>query len=269
MVNIEGGTQVAVVDALPGEAKYAACGACHGAQGGGGVGPALAGQSVEYIVGRLNQYKAGEKVGNQSNLMWVKQQDCLIKTLMILRSTLILYERYFSAFNDKVFRFFADTFFAKRYGHRAVVLETVAGVPGMVAGMLVHLKSLRTHKRGYGPIIRKLLAEAENERMHLMFFIEIAEPNKLERSHNLAQFIFWHFYLVMYLISPRTAHMMTHYFEEEAVKSYTEYLELIESGRLKMLMLLSWQSNTMVWMQMQGSLPWYNTFVLMNKITAK
>ena len=70
MVNIEGGTQVAVVDALPGEAKYAACGACHGSQGGGGVGPALAGQSVEYIVGRLNQYKAGEKVGNQSNLMW-------------------------------------------------------------------------------------------------------------------------------------------------------------------------------------------------------
>jgi hypothetical protein len=29
-------------------------------------------------------------------------------------------------------RFFADTFFAKRYGHRAVVLETVAAVPGMV-----------------------------------------------------------------------------------------------------------------------------------------
>ena len=96
----------------------------------------------------------------------------------------------------------------------------------MVAGMLVHLKSLRTHKRGYGPIIRKLLAEAENERMHLMFFIEIAQPNKLERGLIiLAQFIFWHFYLVMYLISPRTAHMMTHYFEEEAVKSYTEYLD--------------------------------------------
>ena len=134
----------------------------------------------------------------------------------------------------KFFRFFADTFFAKRYGHRAVVLETVAGVPGMVAGMLVHLKSLRTHKRGYGPIIRKLLAEAENERMHLMFFIEIAEPSKLERGLIiLAQFIFWHFYLVMYLISPRTAHMMTHYFEEEAVKSYTEYLHLIEEGKIE------------------------------------
>ena len=41
------------------------------------------------------------------------------------------------------FRWFADTFFAKRYGHRAVVLETVAGVPGMVAGMWNHLRSLR------------------------------------------------------------------------------------------------------------------------------
>jgi len=70
MVNIEGTTQVAQAPALPGEAKYAACGACHGAQGGGGVGPALAGRTVEYIVGRLNQYKAGEKVGSQSNLMW-------------------------------------------------------------------------------------------------------------------------------------------------------------------------------------------------------
>lgn len=70
MVNIEGATQVAQAPALPGEAKYAACGACHGAQGGGGVGPALAGQTVEYIVGRLIQYKAGEKVGSQSNLMW-------------------------------------------------------------------------------------------------------------------------------------------------------------------------------------------------------
>lgn len=70
VVMVDGVTAVVPVAALPGEAKYAACGACHGAQGGGGVGPALAGQTVEYIVGRLNQYKAGEKVGNQSNLMW-------------------------------------------------------------------------------------------------------------------------------------------------------------------------------------------------------
>ena len=40
-------------------------------------------------------------------------------------------------------RFFADTFFAKRYGHRAVVLETVAAVPGMVGGLWQHLTALR------------------------------------------------------------------------------------------------------------------------------
>ena len=132
------------------------------------------------------------------------------------------------------FRFFADTFFAKRYGHRAVVLETIAAVPGMVAGVHLHFKSLRKMKTGYGFAIREMLAAAENERMHLLFFIEIAQPNKLERGLIItAQFIFWHFYLVMYLISPRTAHMMTLYFEEEAVKSYTEYLELIESGEIE------------------------------------
>jgi ubiquinol oxidase len=129
------------------------------------------------------------------------------------------------------FRFFADTFFAKRYGHRAVVLETIAGVPGMVAGMWIHLKSLRKAKTGYGPQIRELLAEAENERMHLMFFIKIAKPNVFERLLILsAQIIFWHYYLILYIFFPKTAHRMIHYFEEEAVRSYTSYLEMIESG---------------------------------------
>lgn len=129
------------------------------------------------------------------------------------------------------FRFFADTFFAKRYGHRAVVLETIAGVPGMVAGMWIHLKSLRKARTGYGPQIRELLAEAENERMHLMFFIKIAKPNVFERLLILtAQIIFWHYYLILYIFFPKTAHRMIHYFEEEAVRSYTSYLEMIESG---------------------------------------
>jgi len=43
----------------------------------------------------------------------------------------------------KVLRFFADSCVAKRYGHRAVVLETVAAVPGMVGGMVRHMRSLR------------------------------------------------------------------------------------------------------------------------------
>ena len=130
----------------------------------------------------------------------------------------------------KFFRFIADTFFAKRYGHRAVVLETVAGVPGMVAGMWLHMKSLRKMKTGYGPDIREMLAEAENERMHLMFFIEIAKPNIIERLLVLfAQLIFMIFYAILYTISYKTAHRMIAYFEEEAVKSYTEYLALVEN----------------------------------------
>lgn len=134
----------------------------------------------------------------------------------------------------KFFRFFADLFFRKRYGHRAVVLETVAGVPGMVAGMWIHFKSLRQMKTGYGPMIRELLEEAENERMHLMFFIEIAKPNLFERLLVLlAQGIFWLYYFTLYVISPSTAHLMVHYFEEEAVKSYTSYLKEIREGRIE------------------------------------
>ena len=134
----------------------------------------------------------------------------------------------------KFFRIIADTFFAKRYGHRAVVLETVAGVPGMVAGVWMHFKSLRVMKAGYGEQIREMLAEAENERMHLMFFIEIAKPNYFERSIVLfAQVIFGLFYLFMYIFFTRTAHRMIGYFEDEAVKSYTEYLELVESGKVE------------------------------------
>ena len=134
----------------------------------------------------------------------------------------------------KFFRFVADSFFSKRYGHRAVVLETVAGVPGMVAGVWMHFKSLRAMKAGYGEQIREMLAEAENERMHLMFFIEIAKPNKFERFVVLsAQMLFGLFYLFMYVFFTRTAHRMIGYFEDEAVRSYTEYLELVESGKVE------------------------------------
>ncbi|MBM3349613.1 MAG: oxidase [Betaproteobacteria bacterium] len=132
----------------------------------------------------------------------------------------------------KSMRFIADTFFKRRYGHRAVVLETVAGVPGMVAGMWTHLTSLRRMRVGYGPKIRTLLAEAENERMHLMTFIEIAKPNLFERYLVLiAQAIFWNLFFVIYVFFPRTAHRIVGYFEEEAVYSYTEYLKEIDSGR--------------------------------------
>ena len=133
----------------------------------------------------------------------------------------------------KFLRFLADTFFKKKYGHRAVVLETVAAVPGMVAGMLIHLKSLRKMQDDKG-WIKTLLDEAENERMHLMTFIEIAKPTLVERLIILfAQFIFIIMYLIIYIVSQRTAHRIVGYFEEEAVISYTEYLKEIDNGKIE------------------------------------
>lgn len=131
----------------------------------------------------------------------------------------------------KTLRWCADTFFAKRYGHRAIVLETVAAVPGMVGATINHLKCLRRMEddRGW---IRTLMEEAENERMHLMTFIEVAQPTLFERLVIMAvQWIFYLGFFALYLVSARTAHRIVGYFEEEAVISYTLYLNEIDAGR--------------------------------------
>ena len=52
---------------------WAGCAACHGNEGQGmGVFPKLAGQSADYISGRLYQYQNGETVGNMSSTMWAQ-----------------------------------------------------------------------------------------------------------------------------------------------------------------------------------------------------
>jgi len=130
----------------------------------------------------------------------------------------------------KLLRLVADLFFNKRYGHRAVVLETVAAVPGMVGGLLQHLKAIR-HIRDDKGWIKTLLDEAENERMHLMTFVQIAKPSVFERILiMMVQIIFYNCFFFLYLFSPKTAHRVVGYFEEEAVISYTRYLEEIDSG---------------------------------------
>lgn len=133
----------------------------------------------------------------------------------------------------KALRFFADTLFAKRYGHRAVILETVAAVPGMVGGMLVHMRCLRRMQDDAG-WIQTLLDESQNERMHLMTFVTIAKPNWFERLMILvAQGLFFNAFFVLYLVSAKTAHRLVGYFEEEAVVSYTAYLAEIDAGNLE------------------------------------
>ncbi|SEN04029.1 alternative oxidase [Loktanella fryxellensis] len=133
----------------------------------------------------------------------------------------------------KFMRVFADRFFSNRYGHRAVVLETVAAVPGMVGGLLQHLRALR-HIRDDQGWIRELIEEADNERMHLMTFIEIAQPSRFERFLiATTQLVFYNAYFFLYLLAPRIAHRVVGYLEEEAVISYTQYLAQIDAGKVE------------------------------------
>eukprot|EP00049_Salpingoeca_infusionum_P026981 m.29424 g.29424 ORF g.29424 m.29424 type:complete len:347 (+) comp9160_c1_seq2:6334-7374(+) len=118
----------------------------------------------------------------------------------------------------------------KKFLRRVIFLETVAGIPGMVAGSLRHLKSLRNMERDHG-WIHTLLEEAENERMHLLTFTKVKNPNILFRSAVLAgQGIFWNMYFVAYLLSPRTCHRFIGYLEEEAVRTYTTAIDALDNG---------------------------------------
>lgn len=115
---------------------------------------------------------------------------------------------------------------------RFVFLESVAGVPGMVAGMLRHLHSLRRMKRDNG-WIETLLEEAYNERMHLLTFLQMAEPGWFMKLMILgAQGVFFNSMFLSYLVSPRTCHRFVGYLEEEAVLTYTLAIQDIEEGKL-------------------------------------
>ncbi|KAH6803389.1 alternative oxidase 1D [Perilla frutescens var. frutescens] len=121
-------------------------------------------------------------------------------------------------------------FFQRRHMCHAMLLETVAAVPGMVGGMLLHCKSLRRFEQS-GGWIKALLEEAENERMHLMTFLELSKPTWFERALVFAvQGAFFNAYFVAYVLSPKLAHRIVGYLEEEAVNSYTEFLIDLEKG---------------------------------------
>ena len=144
----------------------------------------------------------------------------------------ITWSDYFALGVVRALRIPADAFFSKRYLNRAAVLETVAAVPGMVAAMIRHLRSLRRMKHD-GGWISHLLTEAENERMHLMTWMRVCQPNILERSLiGGTQAVFFTWFALLYALSPRTAHRVVGYLEEEAIISYTRFLDEIDSGRI-------------------------------------
>lgn len=126
----------------------------------------------------------------------------------------------------------ADLYFRKDYIRRSLVIETIAALPGMIGGKTQHYRALRWMRPEPG-FIRTLLAEAENERMHLMAFLEIGKPNLLDRIIVvLVQFVFCVLYSLAYLGATRACHRFVGYLEEEATRSYTHFLEEIDAGRI-------------------------------------
>jgi hypothetical protein len=114
--------------------------------------------------------------------------------------------------------------------NRAIFLETVAAVPGMVAAIIRHFKSLREMKRD-GGMMQMFLDEANNERMHLLSFVRMKDPSVLFRAVVIGgQLGFGSAFFLAYCVSPKFCHRFVGYIEEEACSTYTKIIEAIESA---------------------------------------
>jgi hypothetical protein len=133
---------------------------------------------------------------------------------------------------DIISRYNENKMNTRQWLNRAVFLESVAGVPGMVGGMTRHLQSLRKMRHDHG-WIHNLLEEAENERTHLFIFLELKQPTRFFRFLvALTQGVFFNLYFVSYLLFPRLCHRFVGYLEEEAVHTYSVLLKQLDSGTL-------------------------------------
>jgi len=118
----------------------------------------------------------------------------------------------------------------KKVLQRVIFLETVAAVPGMVAAIFRHFKSLRSMERD-GGLINMFLEEATNERMHLLTFVTMRDPSILFRASVIgSQFAFGTGFGLAYLINPKFCHRFVGYIEEEACSTYTKIIESIETA---------------------------------------
>jgi hypothetical protein len=114
--------------------------------------------------------------------------------------------------------------------NRTIYLETIAAVPGMVAAIVRHFKSLRTMEKD-GGMIQMFLDEANNERMHLLTFVRMKNPGLMFRAAVIGgQFGFGSLFMLAYILSPRFCHRFVGYVEEEACSTYTKIIKEIENA---------------------------------------
>jgi len=114
--------------------------------------------------------------------------------------------------------------------NRTIYLETVAAVPGMVAAIIRHFRSLRQMKTD-GGYMQLFLEEANNERMHLLTFVRMKDPHVFLRAAVVVgQVGFGSLFMLAYSISPAFCHRFVGYVEEEAVSTYTKIIKAIEAA---------------------------------------
>jgi Alternative oxidase len=114
--------------------------------------------------------------------------------------------------------------------NRVIYLETIAAVPGMVAAIVRHFRSLRNMQRD-GGMMQMFLDEANNERMHLLTFVRMKNPGSLYRAAVIGgQLGFGSVFLLCYIISPKFCHRFVGYVEEEAVTTYSKIIHAIETA---------------------------------------
>lgn len=112
---------------------------------------------------------------------------------------------------------------------RLIVLESFAGVPGFMAAMFRHFRSLRTLKRDHG-WIHTLLEEAENERMHLLVCMKMFKANSVTRLLVMAAQVFMTPWLAaIYVVKPGAVHRFVGYLEETACLTYANIIHQVET----------------------------------------
>jgi len=112
---------------------------------------------------------------------------------------------------------------------RLIVLESFAGVPGFMAAMFRHFRSLRNLQRDHG-WIHTLLEEAENERMHLLVCMSMFEATRFTRFLVISTQLFMAPWLaVVYFIHPKAAHRFVGYLEETACLTYANIIRQVET----------------------------------------
>ncbi|PHT34332.1 Ubiquinol oxidase 2, mitochondrial [Capsicum baccatum] len=85
-----------------------------------------------------------------------------------------------------------------------------------------------------GGWIKALPEKAENEGMHLMTMVELVQPKWYKRLLvSAVQGACFNFYFILYLLFPKLAHRVVGHLEEEAIHSYTLYLNDVDRGEIK------------------------------------